>query len=536
VTSGTIALAGNAAVVVESDGTIQSQYNNGGNSGSTTPDPFAYGTGSVITNYGTYKMQTIRGTVSACKWQTGSTLEISPTKDGSGNQSATGMNQNFYNVVINLSSQSADVGAFANLSTILGDLTVSNTGGRYLALVSGGSQTLTLSGNVNFYGTSKVNLFSFSSGSPSTVIFQKNLVVASTATLGINYKNFTTAQIVNFAGSGTITIGSGTIVENTGGATAYTVSGNYALGGNWRLNSISGLLDTLTVSGTLDCGPNNLLNTTAIGVNNTFTLNSGATLGVGSANGITASSPSGNIQVSGTRSYNSGASYVYDGTVGQVTGDGLPATLKSLTISNTVAAVVLSQNTAVTNLKVSANTTLDSNNKTVTTPNAPTLNGCLKMEVTKNGSSFTGSKLTQTLGTLAYGGNLTVTALGSLTNGDIIDLFDAPAFGGGFITTNLPALSSGLKWSTSNLPLDGSIAVITSGPTGPAAITNTINGSRLTLTWPAAQGWRLVSQSNSLSVGLAAGGWGTVPGGIDGSNSITIDHAQPAVFYRLTYP
>src|SRR5262249_45209813 len=155
------------------------QYNNGGNSSSTTPDPFAYGTGSVITNYGTYKMQTIRGTVSTCKWQPGSVLEISPSKDGSGNQSATGMNQSFYNVVINLSSQSADVGAFANLSTILGDLTVSNTGGHYLALVSGGSQTLILSGNVNLYGTSKVNLFSFSSGSPSTVIFQKNLNVPS---------------------------------------------------------------------------------------------------------------------------------------------------------------------------------------------------------------------------------------------------------------------------------------------------------------------------------------------------------------------
>lgn len=537
VTSGTITLANNAAVVVEADGVIQSQYNNAGSSGLTTADPFAYGTGSVITNYGTYKMQTIRGTVPACKWQTGSTLEISPAKDGAGNQSALGMNQSFYNVVINLSTQSADVGAFANLTTILGDLTFTSTGGKFLALVSGGSQTLTLSGNVNLNGTSKVNLFSFSSGSPSTVVFQKNLTVASTATMGINYKNFATTQSVNFSGAGTISIGSGTIVENTGGAAAYLVNGTYTLAHDWRLNSISGLFDTLTVSGTLDCGPYVLTNTTAAGINNTFTLNSGATLKIGSTNGITASGASGNIQVAGTRTFDTAANYVYLGTAGQVTGTGLPATVNSLTISNTAAAVALSQNVTATSLKVAANAVLDFNGKTNTVINAPVLNGGLKMEVTKSGNSFTGSKLQQTAGTLAYGGTLTVTASGTLTNGDIIDLFDAPAFNAGssFISTNFPVLSPGLSWSTANLAMNGSLLIYQS-PTGPGNITNRVNGTTLTLTWPKQQGWRLVSQTNSLSIGLTTNGWGTVSGGIDGSNSILINPATPTVFYRLVNP
>jgi hypothetical protein len=45
-----------------------------------------------------------------------------------------------------------------------------------------------------------------------------------------------------------------------------------------------------------------------------------------------------------------------------------------------------------------------------------------------------------------------------------------------------------------------------------------------------------VGQTNSLTVGLTANGWTNVPGGIDGSISITINPANPAVFYRLVYP
>jgi len=80
--------------------------------------------------------------------------------------------------------------------------------------------------------------------------------------------------------------------------------------------------------------------------------------------------------------------------------------------------------------------------------------------------------------------------------------------------------------------------VVTSGPSGPATITNNISGSTLTLTWPAGQNWRLVSQTNSLSVGLnpAPSAWSTVVGASDGSATITIDPTQPSVFYELVYP
>lgn len=73
-----------------------------------------------------------------------------------------------------------------------------------------------------------------------------------------------------------------------------------------------------------------------------FTLNSGGTLSIGSPLGISLTpDSSGNICLKGTRKYNSGANYVYNGTSAQITGNGLPASLKCLSINN-IAGVTLS--------------------------------------------------------------------------------------------------------------------------------------------------------------------------------------------------
>jgi hypothetical protein len=65
-----------------------------------------------------------------------------------------------------------------------------------------------------------------------------------------------------------------------------------------------------------------------------FTLDDGAAIEIGSADGITLTDATGNIQVTGTRTYSSNANYVYIGGIGQVQGDGLPSTLNNLTINN----------------------------------------------------------------------------------------------------------------------------------------------------------------------------------------------------------
>jgi fibronectin-binding autotransporter adhesin len=80
--------------------------------------------------------------------------------------------------------------------------------------------------------------------------------------------------------------------------------------------------------------------------------------------------------------------------------------------------------------------------------------------------------------------------------------------------------------------------VVKPGPSGPGYITNSISGNTLTLTWPAGQDWRLVSQTNGLSAGLNPNpsAWGTVAGASDGSATITVSPSGPTVFYRLVYP
>jgi len=72
--------------------------------------------------------------------------------------------------------------------------------------------------------------------------------------------------------------------------------------------------------------------------------------------------------------------------------------------------------------------------------------------------------------------------------------------------------------------------------TTPTNIVTSVSGKQLTLSWPADHtGWTLQAQTNSLRTGLA-GTWFTVAGSTTTNQMImTIDPANPAVFYRLQY-
>ncbi len=138
-------------------------------------------------------------------------------------------------------------------------------------------------------------------------------------------------------------------------------------------------------------------------------------------------------------------------------------------------------------------------------------------------------------GTVAYGGLLNVVTNGSFTLGQTFTLFSGA---GAASASNFSSIvgnpGGGLLFSFTN----GVLSVVNAGPTGQATITNSVSGNTLSLTWPTGQGWRLVSQTNSLSTGLTtgSGAWNTVPGVSDGSATITIDPTLPTVFYRLVYP
>jgi hypothetical protein len=109
------------------------------------------------------------------------------------------------------------------------------------------------------------------------------------------------------------------------------------------------------------------------------------------------------------------------------------------------------------------------------------------------------------------------------------------------LVTNGVAAGAGLYGSANSsgfIAGPGCLKVLTPvlGPSGPAQLTNSYSGGVLTLAWPAGENWRLESQTNSLSTGLSPTGWSTVSGVSDGSATITVDPAEPTVFYRLVYP
>jgi hypothetical protein len=96
-----------------------------------------------------------------------------------------------------------------------------------------------------------------------------------------------------------------------------------------------------------------------------FTLQTGGLLGIGSAAGITTSGLIGNIQVSGTRSYNTGATYeYYEGFTPQATGNFLTTTTSALYPSQ-VANLIINK-TSATNVVALTNTTDVLTNLTLT--------------------------------------------------------------------------------------------------------------------------------------------------------------------------
>ena len=80
-----------------------------------------------------------------------------------------------------------------------------------------------------------------------------------------------------------------------------------------------------------------------------FIMSASTGLMMGSTGGISTSGATGNVQVTGTRTYGATSDFTYNGSVAQVTGNGLPATVNNLTINNS-AGVTLSQTVAVSNI------------------------------------------------------------------------------------------------------------------------------------------------------------------------------------------
>jgi hypothetical protein len=158
-----------------------------------------------------------------------------------------------------------------------------------------------------------------------------------------------------------------------------------------------------------------------------------------------------------------------------------------------------------------------------------TLAGTTLMEIDK---AQTANDSATVLGTLTYGGTLTVTNLGgTLTAGDTFQLFTFTGSPGSFSSPpTLPTLGSGLAW-TNKLELDGTIEVIGAPVAPPTLAYSNSAPNVITFSWTNVS-FKLQWQTNALSVGLSTN-WVDYPGGATSPVNVTISTGIPCAFFRL---
>jgi hypothetical protein len=196
--------------------------------------------------------------------------------------------------------------------------------------------------------------------------------------------NVSPDQVVVDAG-GTLTITTDTLLLVNGIGTDLTVAGTLNINSTLNVSSSA----TVTLSGTGNLNSSGTLNVEVSGIFTVasngkfttgarevtgagrFTAASGSELFIGSPLGITTVSTAvGSIQT-GIRSFSSGADYTYNGSSAQVTGNGIPATVRNLTINNS-SGVILSKTVSVSGILTLTNGILTTNAFEVRTTNTST--------------------------------------------------------------------------------------------------------------------------------------------------------------------
>ena len=174
-----------------------------------------------------------------------------------------------------------------------------------------------------------------------SVTFSPIAVGANTGSVSIaNNSQTNNPYVINFSGQGT----SQDLVVST----SQLVQGSYRNVTIVGSNGVATLSGTLSVSGTLavQAGGSLIQNCQTINGAGNFDLQAGGAIAICDPAGIATTGAVGAVQVTGTRSFSSQASYLYNGTVAQVTGPGLPAQVLNLGVQNPANAT-LSQAVAV---------------------------------------------------------------------------------------------------------------------------------------------------------------------------------------------
>jgi len=281
-------------------------------------------------------------------WAANSTCLIA----GTTNSFPGNLNQTFGNFTINTPALSSNKELGSELDDIKGNFTVISTGTGSVTLSKNSNKTIEIGGNYIHQGGT---LYITEKGDGNLditgdMIVSSGLVATSNdddggPTINIDGNLTISSGVLDLSqysgshsnkGNGTVNLKGD--LNITGGQLKETASG----AGNGILNFIGNseqnFVNTGSISNTINAEVKNgaILNmsTYSFTGSGSFTVASGATLRIGSPNGITASGASGNVQVTGTRSFSTNASYEYVGSSTQVTGNGLPSTVANITVDN----------------------------------------------------------------------------------------------------------------------------------------------------------------------------------------------------------
>lgn len=274
----------------------------------------------------------------------------------------SGLNQDFYNFIWNMgTTQGNDMNLLCALK-VRGTLRVESTNGNKLILGNCSNYTI---GSIEVANGARIEV-------PANTTFTNDLI--------LNEGELTVNGVFNLEGG--LTINNSASIKSSTGKTIINFT-NVSGKGNksvlklptglsqekalWSINVNNGR--TITLGSDIELGgnapaPNNCYITVQKGgsllladkvvrkaagaLYTTFTVMIGATLGTGHAQGISAQDANTGAVLTDARVFNS-AAYIYNGTVAQVTGSGLPAVISQL-IVNTANVVSLRQDVTVNNV------------------------------------------------------------------------------------------------------------------------------------------------------------------------------------------
>lgn len=294
---------------------------------------FVKGSGALLFNAGSsYNHSRNGGDIPTATWDVSSTVNVTGVTTTL--PTIATFNQTFGNVIWNSPSQSAGLSLAGNLTTVGGNFTVISTGTGNLKLLNSSNSLLGLTVSGNFtqsggslyvYGDNTVNV-----GGGLLMTVNGNVSISSgTLTLNAN-TDATSSGTINVKGN--LSISGGTITETGNGTANINFTGTTVQAYSKTAGTISNTVNFGINTGAIVNFGTSLLD----GSNGTFNLLSGGTLMTANTGGIASTGATGSIRTTGTRSFNAAANYVYNGTVSQVTGTGLPTALTgNLTISNT---------------------------------------------------------------------------------------------------------------------------------------------------------------------------------------------------------